>query len=169
MSIKNFFNRLLHDNDDFRKIEKKLIEIECEIKYLKEALQQQQNKVQVHTPQFHTAQFQTAQCHADQCKNQSKSKQDEAPTVESPTIIEQVNVDKIIIDRYEQSNNFGALGIKSLEGKLNIGANYGLSRPIPKEKKEKYDQKMKKVGFLERNQPKQKKPGEPLKWNIKSK
>jgi len=50
----------------------------------------------------------------------------------SPIIIEYLNVEKIEVDRYEQSNNFGALGIKSLEGKLNIGANYGLSdAPVP--------------------------------------
>ncbi|MFC7392332.1 hypothetical protein [Scopulibacillus cellulosilyticus] len=149
MSIKNFFNRLLHENEDFRKIEKQLIEIDCHLQHLKELIQQQKKE-------------------SPQKSNQSSEPKENKQTLQSPTIIEQVNVEKIIIDRYEQSNNFGALGIKSLEGRLNIGANYGLSKPIPKAKKEKYDQKMKKVGFLERNKPNHKKTEEPLKWNIKS-
>ncbi|WEG14345.1 hypothetical protein PU629_08285 [Pullulanibacillus sp. KACC 23026] len=54
-----------------------------------------------------------------------------------PTHIEFLNVEKIVIERYEQSNNFGALGIKSLEGKLNIGANYGDKAELSDEVKEK--------------------------------
>lgn len=60
-----------------------------------------------------------------------------------PTYIEFLNVETIIIDRYEQSNNFGALGIKSLEGKLNIGANYGDKSELPDEAKEKLEKKLK--------------------------
>lgn len=60
----------------------------------------------------------------------------------SPTYIEFLNVEQIVIDRYEQSNNFGALGIKSLEGKLNIGANYGDKSPLPEEVQNKLDEKL---------------------------
>lgn len=49
-----------------------------------------------------------------------------------------------MIDRYEQSNNFGALGIKSLEGKLNIGANYGDKSKLPEEAQQKLEQNLKK-------------------------
>ncbi|HET7627885.1 MAG TPA: hypothetical protein VFK44_05795 [Bacillales bacterium] len=44
------------------------------------------------------------------------------------TIIETVNVENVYVDQLEHNNTFGALGIKSLEGKLNIGANYGVDR-----------------------------------------
>ncbi|MGV3487678.1 MAG: hypothetical protein ACO1OC_03720 [Tuberibacillus sp.] len=63
---------------------------------------------------------------------------------EPPIIIEYLNVEKIEVDRYEQSNNFGALGIKSLEGKLNIGANYGLSDNPPEEYKKAFNEQLKK-------------------------
>ncbi|MGC4377466.1 hypothetical protein WD019_11075 [Fictibacillus sp. Mic-4] len=52
----------------------------------------------------------------------------------SPIVIEKLNVEKICIDKYELNNNFGALGIKELSGKLNIGANYGEGMPIPSDK-----------------------------------
>ncbi|MFC4617146.1 hypothetical protein ACFO4N_00225 [Camelliibacillus cellulosilyticus] len=57
-----------------------------------------------------------------------KNEKDQNPT----TVVEYINVEKVVVDRYEQSNNFGALGIKLLEGRLNIGANYGLSKPFSK-------------------------------------
>ncbi|MGE8202965.1 hypothetical protein ACQKP0_00145 [Heyndrickxia sp. NPDC080065] len=42
-----------------------------------------------------------------------------------PIVIQEVNVDKIMLDKYEQNNNFGQLGIKDISGQLNIGATYG--------------------------------------------
>lgn len=44
-------------------------------------------------------------------------------------IIEELNVDKIVVEKLEYNNNFGALGIKELKGRLNIGANYGVGMP----------------------------------------
>ena len=38
--------------------------------------------------------------------------------------VEHVTIEKLIIEKLEYQNNFGALGIKELSGKLNIGANY---------------------------------------------
>ena len=61
----------------------------------------------------------------------NEKEEKEIKWVGSPTIIEYLNVEKIDVDRYEQSNNFGALGIKSLEGRLNIGANYGSPEQLP--------------------------------------
>lgn len=66
---------------------------------------------------------------------------------EAATHIEFINIEKIVVDRYEQSNNFGALGIKSLEGRLNIGANYGVGEPIPEEKQKKFEDKLKKTAI----------------------
>ncbi|HHW37533.1 MAG TPA: hypothetical protein GXX18_09895 [Bacillales bacterium] len=41
-------------------------------------------------------------------------------------------IDKLYLDKYEQNNNFANLGIKELNGVLNIGATYG-SVGVPKE------------------------------------
>ncbi len=71
----------------------------------------------------------------------SDTKPVEGPT--QTTYIEFLNVEKLVIDRYEQSNNFGALGIKSLEGRLNIGANYADPSQLPEEAQEKLKEKMK--------------------------
>ena len=38
--------------------------------------------------------------------------------------VEHLTIEKLIIEKLEYQNNFGALGIKELSGKLNIGANY---------------------------------------------
>ncbi|WP_142406516.1 hypothetical protein [Heyndrickxia sporothermodurans] len=35
---------------------------------------------------------------------------------QQPIIIQKVNVEKILLDKYEQTNNFGQLGIKELSG-----------------------------------------------------
>jgi len=47
----------------------------------------------------------------------------------SPIQVENLHVHTIHVDKFEFNNNFGALGIKDLSGKLNIGANYGVNRP----------------------------------------
>ncbi|GAA0379321.1 hypothetical protein [Bacillus horti] len=49
----------------------------------------------------------------------------QAEQISPPIIVEKLHIEKISIDKFELSNNFGALGIKELQGKLNIGANYG--------------------------------------------
>ena len=41
-----------------------------------------------------------------------------------PIIIEQLFVEKIEVDKFDLNNNIGALGIRELAGRLNIGANY---------------------------------------------
>ncbi len=46
---------------------------------------------------------------------------------EQSVVIREIKVDKILLDKYEQNNNFGSLGIKDLGGQLNIGATYGSS------------------------------------------
>jgi hypothetical protein len=44
-----------------------------------------------------------------------------------PIVIEHVRIDKVTVEKIEHNNNFAALGIKELGGRLNIGANYTLS------------------------------------------
>ncbi len=46
-------------------------------------------------------------------------------------VIEELNVEKIIVEKLEYQNNFGALGIRELKGRLNIGANYGVGVQSP--------------------------------------
>ncbi|GGE32303.1 hypothetical protein GCM10011391_08710 [Pullulanibacillus camelliae] len=78
----------------------------------------------------------------------------EERVLKSPTIIEHIHVDKVVVEHYKQSNNFGALGIKSLEGRLNIGANYGTTEPLTeKEKKEKSAYKKAKDDVKMKSQP----------------
>ena len=101
--------------------------------------------------------------------NELKTKKDQPPQYvaavppsdsdsdKTPIIIEYLNVEKIEVDRYEQSNNFGALGIKSLEGKLNIGANYGLADTLPEEKQKSFEEQLKKAGVLYKNQKQEQK------------
>ncbi|MFC0215747.1 hypothetical protein ACFFK0_25450 [Paenibacillus chartarius] len=45
----------------------------------------------------------------------------------APIVVEHIHIDKVVVDKVEYHNNFGALGIKELSGKLNIGANYSMS------------------------------------------
>ncbi len=42
-----------------------------------------------------------------------------------PIIIEKLEIERVYVDKYETNNNIGAIGIKELGGRLNIGANYG--------------------------------------------
>ncbi|KFM94603.1 MAG: hypothetical protein E7L01_23960 [Paenibacillus macerans] len=42
-----------------------------------------------------------------------------------PIHIETLDIEKVLIDRVVTNNNIGALGVKELAGRLNIGANYG--------------------------------------------
>ncbi|CRF28825.1 Uncharacterised protein [Mycobacterium tuberculosis] len=59
-----------------------------------------------------------------QAKPEEPKLEETRPTV----VIEHISIDKLIVEKWDHSNNFGALGIKELEGKLNIGVNY--SGPI---------------------------------------
>ncbi|WP_134703149.1 hypothetical protein [Ammoniphilus sp. YIM 78166] len=47
-------------------------------------------------------------------------------------IVENLNIEKLIVDKVNYENNIGTIGIKELEGKLNIGANYETDSPIAK-------------------------------------
>lgn len=60
-----------------------------------------------------------------------KPEQQQEP-IQPPIVVEKLHIEKISIDKFELSNNFGALGIKELQGKLNIGANYGEGFPFSK-------------------------------------
>ncbi|GGH73965.1 hypothetical protein JOD43_000178 [Pullulanibacillus pueri] len=88
---------------------------------------------------------------------QTDNEGEQNPSHPPATIIEHVNIEKVIIEKYEQSNNFGALGIKSLEGRLNIGANYGMSSSLPQDFEDLFKQKAvlneKKVGTVKNGQP----------------
>jgi|GEM_PF-6954369 len=45
--------------------------------------------------------------------------------------VEHIHVDKVIVERFDLSNNFANLGIKDLQGCMNIGAVYGAGATPP--------------------------------------
>ncbi|WP_409272700.1 hypothetical protein V1499_22360 [Neobacillus sp. SCS-31] len=68
-----------------------------------------------------------------------------------PVIFQEIKVDKLFIEKFDQANNLGTIGIKELSGHLNIGTTYekaGLEEAGAEMKgeyeelKEKYKQKM---------------------------
>lgn len=89
----------------------------------------------------------SSQTPVNQTNPQRQKAQPDPPESPNPaqgqtTYIEFLNVENLVVERYEQSNNFGALGIKSLEGKLNIGANYGDKSQLPDDAKKKLEEKI---------------------------
>jgi hypothetical protein len=95
MSIKEIF-LFIKKNEQIDELKQKIIQLERELKEIKK----QVNKKEEANP-------------------------NEQPRTEPPIIIEKINIEKIILDKYELNNNFGQLGIKELQGQLNIGATYG--------------------------------------------
>ncbi|WP_316572109.1 hypothetical protein [Neobacillus sp. YIM B06451] len=74
-----------------------------------------------------------------------------------PVIFQEIKVDKLFIEKFDQANNLGTIGIKELSGHLNIGTTYekaGLEEAGAETKgefeefKEKYKKKM---GEMEEN------------------
>ncbi|WP_251552755.1 hypothetical protein [Neobacillus muris] len=59
---------------------------------------------------------------ADRSKSTSESEDLES---KQEPLFKTLYVDKLFLDKYEQNNNFAQLGIKELNGALNIGATYG--------------------------------------------
>ena len=75
-----------------------------------------------------------------QLKQMVKEFVEKEAVVEERITVEKIEIRNVYIDKYETNNNIGALGIKELGGRLNIGANYGTGehgKPFPKEKKHK--------------------------------
>lgn len=42
----------------------------------------------------------------------------------SSIVVENLHVEKLVVEKVNYNNNIGAIGIRELKGKLNIGANY---------------------------------------------
>ena len=59
-------------------------------------------------------------------------------------IFKTLYIDKLYLDKYEQNNNFAQLGIKNLNGALNIGATYGRD-VVPKEITEQVKEDIEKM------------------------
>ncbi|MBP1157746.1 MULTISPECIES: hypothetical protein [unclassified Paenibacillus] len=87
-------------------------------------------------------------------QEQASAKPEEPrPTV----VIEHIAIDKLVVEKWDHSNNFGALGIKELGGKLNIGVNY--SGPIDGEVLKDFFPKAKTKPESKDNSPQKTKPG----------
>ncbi|MGE7187282.1 hypothetical protein ACQKKK_25985 [Peribacillus sp. NPDC006672] len=72
-------------------------------------------------------------------------------TKETPVIFQEIKVDKVFIDKYEQTNNLGQLGIKQLSGHLNIGTTYEKGI-IPHELIEDWKQEMEKARNMKKEE-----------------
>ena len=59
-------------------------------------------------------------------------------------IIKTLYIDKFYLDKYEQNNNIGQIGIHSLSGALNIGATYGKD-VIPSKVTEQVKEEIEKI------------------------
>ncbi|WP_144556000.1 hypothetical protein [Bacillus sp. X1(2014)] len=62
--------------------------------------------------------------HNQMLQKWEKKESEEIQQNQNP-IIKTLYIDKFYLDKYEQHNNFGQIGIHSLSGALNIGATYG--------------------------------------------
>lgn len=58
-----------------------------------------------------------------------------------PIIFQEIHVEKLFMDKYEQTNNLGHLGVKELSGHLTIGATYDKG-VIPNELVEEWKEEM---------------------------
>lgn len=71
-----------------------------------------------------------------------------------PIIFQEIHVDKLFMDKYEQTNNLGQLGIKELSGHLNIGATYDKG-VIPHELLEEWKKEMNSLNQLKKEEANQ--------------
>ncbi|GIN20879.1 MAG TPA: hypothetical protein DEO65_01475 [Bacillus bacterium] len=87
---------------------------------------------------------------ADETTAEMDSRNEEA-RVHDPdhsVLFQEITVEKLFVDKYEQVNNVGSLGVKELSGQMNIGATFenssNPSEGIPEEPMEKWQEKKKK-------------------------
>jgi hypothetical protein len=79
------------------------------------------------------------------CDNEENKNDEQANfTKGQPIIFQEIKVDKLFVDKYEQTNNLGQVGIKELSGHLNIGATYDKG-VIPNDLIEEWKQEMSKI------------------------
>ncbi|WP_026565790.1 hypothetical protein [Bacillus sp. UNC41MFS5] len=77
----------------------------------------------------------------------------ESEEIQQNPIIQTLYIDKFFLDKYEQTNNFGQIGIHALSGALNIGATYGkdvIPRRITEEVKEEIEKIKADMGEMEK-------------------
>jgi hypothetical protein len=79
------------------------------------------------------------------CDNEENKNDEQANfTKGQPIIFQEIKVDKLFVDKYEQTNNLGQVGIKELSGHLNIGATYDKG-VIPNDLVDEWKQEMSKI------------------------
>ena len=71
-----------------------------------------------------------------------------------PIIFQEIHVEKLFMDKYEQTNNMGQLGIKELSGNLTIGAAYEKG-VIPNDLAEEWKEEMKNLNQIKKDKHKQ--------------
>lgn len=83
-------------------------------------------------------------------KIQSEAEKKIHPHEGQPIIFQEIHIDKFFMDKYEQTNNLGQLGIKELSGHLNIGATYDKG-VIPNELVEEWKKEMHSLQQMKEN------------------
>lgn len=119
-----FFSRYFTSKKTFKRkfleLEKKINELETNIKIVKEIAEAKQK-----IPEY--------------SEMPASTQKEQPPGIK----IEHLQVDQIIIEHLDYANNFGQLGIRELSGKLNIGTSY--EGDFSKEIKEKVATKLGKA------------------------
>ncbi len=78
----------------------------------------------------------------------------EDPQQGQPIIFQEIHVEKLFMDKYEQTNNMGQLGIKELSGNLTIGASYEKG-VIPNDLAEEWKEEMNQLNQIKKDENKQ--------------
>ena len=75
----------------------------------------------------------------------------EDPQQGQPIIFQEIHVEKLFMDKYEQTNNMGQLGIKELSGNLTIGASYEKG-VIPNDLAEEWKEEMNHLNQIKKDE-----------------
>lgn len=79
----------------------------------------------------------------------------ESEAIQQNPIFKTLYIDKFYLDKYEQNNNFGQIGIHELSGALNIGATYGKD-VIPSKITQEVKEEIEKIKAAKEEMEKQK-------------
>ena len=62
----------------------------------------------------------------DETKAEMDTRNEEARVYDGvqPVLFQEISIDTLFVDKYEQVNNIGSLGVKELHGQMNIGATF---------------------------------------------
>lgn len=145
--LKDFFRKWLMSDTFFERIKK----IEKEL----ERIQTSEEKNQLYIQQETQLREELKELRLMMVKMMEEVKKKQDP-------IRVEHIENVYIDRYEISNSIGAVGIKELGGRLNIGANYGQGLG----KTEKLENKKTKMDIEKKKEEKEKMKNEKQEMSV---